>query len=279
MDALMALIQSQTQKEINKSAAIFSTPCRVVAKLGDEKYTIEIIGNSVQYDVYNLSGSSVEVGEQVQLYYRNGIISSRTAYIGASLTKGGGGSGEPCNYVIGFSNNASLSNTYKEINTIYFRALGTTKIFLSCNVTVEGTSTGNIVLKIYYDNELCNYEPKTSVSQGGYSNINISLPFNCDVGDHKIKIMAIGAGSVASSSFVFGQLIVGTSGYTPTDEDDYIYETTADSANTIFYTGETEQPAVPVTLSDKPTDIIRATTFGGSGVVRVLIPDGVTEIE
>lgn len=278
MDALLELIKSQTQKEINQSVAIFSIPCRVVAQVGDEKYTVKVIGSDVQYDVYNLSGSSVNVGEQVQLYYRNGIISSRTSYIGASLTKGGGG-GSPCEYVTGFSNNAALSNTYKEINAIYFRALGTTKIFLSCNVTVEGTSTGNAVFRIYYDNELINYEPKSSVSIGGYSNVNISLPFSCVLGDHKIKIMAIGAGRVTSYGFVFGQLITATSGYTATDEDDYIYETTADSANTIFYTGETVQPAVPATLSEKDTDIIRATTFGGTGVVRVLIPDGITEIE
>ena len=289
MDALRELIQREVQNQIAKSACIASLPCVVLENLGDEIYKVKALTDNIEYRLVNCSGSGLEVGETVQVYYRNGYISNQTAYIGAVQTRGGGG-GSPINYVVGYANDAVLaSNFYKEINSIFFQALGTTKAFLSCNVTVEGTNDANVYFKIYYDDDSINYEPKSSVVDGGFSNINICLPFTCTAGDHKIKIMAKGIGEVESYGFVFGQLISATTGYTATDDGDYVFETLGTEPNwysdIILYVGETAQPAIPRTLgtniygNGNPTTIIRATAFNDTNVIRALIPSGVTEIE
>lgn len=289
MDALRELIQREVQNQIIKSACIASLPCIVLENLGDEIYKVKALTDNIEYRLVNCSGSGLEVGETVQVYYRNGYISNQTAYIGAVQTRGGGG-GSPIAYVVGYANDAVLASSfYKEINSIYFQALGTTKAFLSCNVTVEGTSDSNIYFKVYYDDEAIEYEPKSSVVNGGFSHINITLPFSCTVGNHKIKIMAKGVGEVESYGFVFGQLIAATSGYTPTDDGDYIFEVVGTEPNwksdVILYVGETVQPAIPSTLgtniygTGNPTTIIRATAFNDTNVIRVSIPSGVTEIE
>ena len=65
----------------------------------------------------------------------------------------------------------------------------------------------------------------------------------------------------------------------PTDERHYIYETTSTTSNTIFYTGTPTAISTPTTLDNLPVDIFRATTFNGTDVNVVIIPDGLTEIE
>lgn len=90
MDALNKLIQKEAEKIINKSSSLFSAPCRIIEVLGNQKYRVQLVTSDAQYNLMNFSGSDLQVGESVQIFYRNNIISEQTAYIGASLTKESG---------------------------------------------------------------------------------------------------------------------------------------------------------------------------------------------
>lgn len=87
MDALNQIIQREAEKIIDKSSSLFSAPCRVIEALGNQKYRVQLVTNNAQYSLMNFSGSDLQVGESVQIFYRNNIVSEQTAYIGASLTK------------------------------------------------------------------------------------------------------------------------------------------------------------------------------------------------
>ncbi len=67
--------------------------------------------------------------------------------------------------------------------------------------------------------------------------------------------------------------------YEPTTDVDYIHEIKNDKANSIYYIGAPNNPSMPATMSNKDTNIIRATTFNASNVSGVYIPEGITEIE
>lgn len=99
MDALNELIVSGAKKVVNNSACLFSAPCTVIASLGNQLYTVKLVTSGAQYNVMNYSGSNLEVGDSVQLYYRSNIISEQTSYIGASLTKDSGGGGDEYTFV------------------------------------------------------------------------------------------------------------------------------------------------------------------------------------
>lgn len=90
-DALKELIQSGAEKAIGKSACVFSAPARVISVEGNQRYKVQLVTSEAQYILANYSGSELQVGESVQIFYRNNIISEQSAYIGASLTKESGG--------------------------------------------------------------------------------------------------------------------------------------------------------------------------------------------
>lgn len=89
MDAFNELVKQEADKAIKNSACVFSAPCVVVSALGNQKYTVKLVTGDAQYTVMNYSGSDLQVGEAVQLFYRGNVISNQTAYIGASLKKTG----------------------------------------------------------------------------------------------------------------------------------------------------------------------------------------------
>ena len=57
------------------------------------------------------------------------------------------------------------------------------------------------------------------------------------------------------------------------------YKDSVDKANSIYYIGASNNPSMPATMSNKGTNIIRATTFNSSNVSGVYVPEGITEIE
>ena len=113
MDAFGTLVRQEAEKAIKNSACVFSAPCVVVSALGDQKYTVRLITGDAQYTVMNYSGSDLQVGETVQLFYRGNVISNQTAYIGASLNK--------LNYTFTQMTQDEYDNMLShDANTIYF---------------------------------------------------------------------------------------------------------------------------------------------------------------
>ncbi len=89
MSAFEILVRQEAEKVVKNSACVFSAPARVISVEGNQKYKVQLVTSEAQYTVMNYSGSDLQVGEAVQLFYRGNVISNQTAYIGASLKKTG----------------------------------------------------------------------------------------------------------------------------------------------------------------------------------------------
>lgn len=94
MDAFGTLVRQEAEKVVKDSACVFSAPAVVISIESNQRYKVRLITSDVQYTLANYSGSNLEVGESVQIFYRNNILSEQSAYIGASLTKDSGGGGD-----------------------------------------------------------------------------------------------------------------------------------------------------------------------------------------
>lgn len=201
MGALEQLIQNEVDKRLAKSTLISSVPCRVVAVLGNEVYTVELVTSKSRFDLVNYSGSPLNVGESVQVYYRGDTLTTKSAYIGASLTKGGGGSKDI--YVIGTKNVGDLGNALKTIAEISVKALEDTTITLSFNANIYD---GTFILKFYINAEQYDYVVKGQSILGAYDNCQVVLPISLKTGESSIKIKATGSGSIDDINvFVWGQ--------------------------------------------------------------------------
>ncbi len=201
MGALEQLIQNEVDKRLAKSTLISSVPCRVVAVLGNEVYTVELVTSKSRFDLVNYSGSPLSVNESVQVYYRGDTLTSQSGYIGASLTKGGGGSKDV--YVIGTKSVGELSNTAKTISEIAVKALEDTTVTLSFNANIYD---GTFILKFYINAEQYDYTVKGQSILGAYNNCQVVLPISLVAGETSIKIKATGNGTIDDiKAFVWGQ--------------------------------------------------------------------------
>lgn len=287
MDVVRELIHNEAENVLNNSACIFSTPVRVVEDLGDELYIIETIATQSKYTVHNYSGSPVEIGENVLLYFKGSVISSKSAYIGASLNKnsgGGGGSDTRHAKIIYIESDNSLrvlSQEETKISEIGFKTLDKTTISLVFNAVVESNQIGTATFKVYVDNAAIDYIPVDNVNNG-YTHCTFNVPLSFteeEIADHTIEINAVGVGEVtAIKCFVHGQSIELMDEYL-TDENDYIYEVFADHSETWFYIGTKKRIIMPLTLEGQPVTIVHATTFTDKDITSVRIPEGIQIIE
>ena len=201
MGALEQLIQNEVDKRLAKSTLISSVPCRVVAVLDNEVYTVELVTSKSRFDLVNYSGSPLSVNESVQVYYRGDTLTSQSGYIGASLTKGSGGSKDV--YVIGAKSVGELSNTAKTIAEIAVKALEDTTVTLSFNANIYD---GTFILKFYINAEQYDYTVKGQSILGAYNNCQVVLPISLATGEKSIKIKATGNGTIDDINvFVWGQ--------------------------------------------------------------------------
>lgn len=201
MGALEQIIQNEVDKRLAKSTLISSVPCRVVAVLGNEVYTVELVTSKSRFDLVNYSGSPLSVNESVQVYYRGDTLTSQSGYIGASLTKGGGGSKDV--YVIGAKSVGELSNAAKTIAEIAVKALEDTTVTLSFNANIYD---GTFILEFYINAEQYDYTVKGQSILGAYNNCQVVLPISLTTGEKSIKIKATGNGTIDDIKvFVWGQ--------------------------------------------------------------------------
>lgn len=277
MGALEQIIQNEVDKKLVKSTLISTAPYRVIAILDNELYTVKSVTNNSQFNLYNYSGSSLEVGETVQVYYRGESVTNHNAYIGASLTK-------PNNIVyINGEDGLNISlNERTVVSEITFDNNKTTTINVVFNSVIGSNELGDYAFEIYVDDNKQDFDIIGTVVENTFSPCSFIVPVEIsEIGTHTVRIYGEGTGSIARiKSYVFGQNIFEhIIPIEPTSEEDYIYYLTSNHSETIRYIGSYENIVMPTTLGEKPLTIVGMTTFNYGDVQGVTIPEGITKIE
>lgn len=278
MDALQELINKTFDERLKQTDCVASIPCYVVDVLNNGYYIVEDIKSGNRYTVPNYSGSAVNKNENVQLFFKGGVITNKAAYIGAVNYKNTD-SASPV-IIYGLNNLGELIDSDVVISSFRFKAIQSTNLFISFNANIFGTSIGEIALKVVVGQNELIYKPRKTISLNEYNLICFSLPFSVESGEYMVYVIANGVGNfVDICSYICGVYIEALPIYDPTSDSDYIHEIQDEKANSIFYVGSSLKPSIPTTLSNKSINIIRATTFNTSDVLGVYIPEGITEIE
>lgn len=278
MDALRELIGKEIDERIKESDCIASTPCVVLDDYQNGYYLVEDIKSGSKYTVPNFSGSAIGIGENIQLFFKNGVISNKSAYIGAANYK----SSDSVSPVIieGLNKLGELVDADVEISLFKFKVLESTNLLINFNANIFGTVAGELVLKIIIGETELLYKPRKTISLNEYNSISFSLPFTLKSGEYTAQVIADGVGNfVDICTYIYGFHVKALPIYDPTSDADYIYELQNEKSNSIFFTGDSLRPSVPNVMGGKNTNIIRATTFNTSDVLGVYIPEGITEIE
>ena len=92
-DAFSELVLQSVDKKLRETDFIHSTPAKVIKKLSNEMYAVQLIASNIELVLPNYTGSALDVDESVQVFYQGDILSERTAYIGAAIYKEDSGSG------------------------------------------------------------------------------------------------------------------------------------------------------------------------------------------
>lgn len=278
MDSLFKLVDERINKYLSNSPFIVAVPCVVLDVLSDNMLKVQLTASKAVMTVPNWSGSSVEVGENVQLFYRGAILSEQSAYVGASLNKASAQS----NYVQAEVIIGTLFETERDVAVINFNN-SAENILLGFNAVIQGDreNIGIGEFSIYLDGELQDYSATFSVIAGGYTNCSFTIPMTVERGDHEIEIKGIGDYTTVLkiNAYAWGDVKSAEPPLEPTSESDYIYYTTDDTSETIYYIGESLYPIVPDTFDSKPLETIGRATFNYSDAKAVSIPDGVERIE
>lgn len=204
MDSFIELIKQEVEKSIKKTTMLSSVPCYVTEVVGDEKYKVKSISTGDVYELPNFSGSPLDVGENVKVYYQGGSVSSRSAYIGASLTKANS-VGENIVYLTGISNPAHFQSNEKVYAYIILEATRDTTVTFSFNANIEGKG-GDYLFRFFVDSVAYDYYVKGSASVGNYDNCQVVLPINLTKGERTIAVKGIGSGYIENMlMFVSGQ--------------------------------------------------------------------------
>lgn len=275
MDNLFNFVDERIGKYLSNSPYIISIPCVVLELLDNEKVKVGLTSNGTELTVPNWSGSPVEVGEGVQLFYKGNILSDRNAYIGASLNKGSGANSTCLQAQIFTGNLSSNECTIAEVDVKNLSNI----VLLIFNATIQGDEAlqgvGNI--KIYIDDEEYGYSPMFSTIVNGYIHLSFTLPLDLSIGVHSIRISVIGNNSnfVSINACAYGNI---KTPYEATDNNDYIYWADSNNAYITQYIGRTQYPIIPVSLENSNTKRLESESFSSADVEFVYIPEGIEEI-
>lgn len=275
MSELYDLVSSIVKKELNGLNLTKTIPCRVVQVLDNEKVEVELISNKAHYRVYNYSGSPVNIGETVQLFYR-GTISENSAYIGASFYK----SDATTNFVIMDSKTGLISSEYSLASKVDIKAINDTNIEITYNASILGTNNGEVEFVIRIDGIEQDYKPLSSTIESSRIMVSFSMPSHIAQGKHSIEIRVKGTANIERVyAFVSGQVEKIEVDFDNVTSDDFIYITNDTTTDIALYIGESLVPKIPDTINGNPVGVLYASAFNASNVEAVYIPDGVTEIE
>jgi len=273
---LYSLIESVAQKKIDNLNLTKTAPCKVIKTFDNGNVEIELVANGARYTVPNYSGSQLSLGETAQLFYR-GIIDSNTAYIGASIYKGGGGQTNNCKMRARIG---GLSDTYMWVSKSAITATRDTNVTVTYNSSLFGVTDGTADFIIYIDGIEQDYKPIASLTTGIYTHISFSVPVFLEQGEHVVEIYGLGTGSInAACGFVSGQHITNEIAYDDTVDSDYLYIINENTVEIISYIGKSAYPKVPSKIEGLPVKRIYPTAFSFSNVEAVYISDGITEIK
>ena len=275
MSELYNLISNIVKKELGSFNSIQTVPCRVIDVLNNGTVQVELVSTKARYIVANCSGSTVNIGETVQLYYR-GIISNHTAYIGASFYK----SGTTSNFVTMDSKVGLVGSDFSLVSSIRIKSLSDTNIEITYNATILGTDNCDIEFVVRIDGIEHSYKPTVSMVVASKFPICFSVPYDVKKGNHIVEIFAKGLSNIECAyGFISGQVDKGEIIFDDISATDFIFIDNTDTVDTALYTGDNLVVKIPNARDGKPVKIIRASTFNVSNVEAVHIPDGVTEIE
>lgn len=278
MDDLISLIESVVDRRVSDSNIVKSIPAKVVDVYDNGKAKVFVVSNNAEYVVSNYSGSKVHIGENVDLYYKKNILSNENCYIATSSVKND--SSLPIVTLTCENNIGELFETERILSKVGFSTSEKVWCFIVFNAVVIGSDSSVADFSIEVDKTKLSFYPKQSLTIGETKTISFTLPYQAEIGDHIIEIKGVGAGNVSTiNSFVYGQGIREYNPYDPTSDSDYIYNTTENQTDIIYYIGNSLTPEIPKIINGQPVRILYGTSFDNSYVKRVYIPDGVTEIE
>lgn len=275
MSELYDLVSSIVRKELNRFDLTKTTPCRVVQVLDNQKVEVELVSNKAHYRVSNYSGSPVNIGETVQLFYR-GIISESSSYIGASFYK----SGATTNFVVMDSKTGLIGSEYSLASRVDVKAINDTNIEITYNASILGTNNGEVEFVVHIDGIEQDYKPLSSTIESSRTMVSFSIPSHIKQGKHNIEIRVKGIANIERVyAFVTGQVEKIEANFDDVVSDDFIYITNDIITDIALYIGTSLVPKIPETINGKPIGKLCASAFNVSDVEAVYIPDGVTEIE
>lgn len=275
MSELYDLVSSIVCKELNRFDLTKTTPCRVVQILGNGQVEVELISNKARYKVFNYSGSPINIGETVQLFYR-GIISENSSYIGASSYK----SGTANSFIIMDSKTGLISSQYSLISSVDLKAINDTNIEITYNASILGTNNGEIEFVVYVDGIEQEYKPLSTIIELSTTTVSFSLPAYLLQGKHDVKIYARGTASIERvCAFISGQVEKIKIVFDDISDDDFIYIINNTNTDIVLYIGDNNSPKIPNMVNGRPIEKLCVSAFSISDVEAVHIPDGIIEIE
>lgn len=282
MDDLYNLINQTFDKKMNSLNLIKAVPCKVVNVFENETAEVELISNKTKYTVPNYSGSKLNVGETVQLFYK-GLITNNNAYIGASFNKESIVEIEK-DVFRNVSGKIIIGGTLSSGSTIWAAQIISdvqVNCLLSINMEITGLYDGTVTIKSTSSRTAISYAPTISVSKNQKTHFSFTIPINILSGTNVIDVKCYGEAYVDSARCcVSGMNIRENIPYL--SSSDYIYNinrsTSTSVTNVIYYKGTNLNPEIPDTMISG-TGKLLAISFDHSNVQSVRIPEGITEIE
>ena len=83
MNELLKIIDERIEKYIRKNKVINSKPA-IVKTVDNDMATVTVVDTGFTYTLPNRSGTFLNIGDEVQVYYKGNTINERSAYINVS---------------------------------------------------------------------------------------------------------------------------------------------------------------------------------------------------
>lgn len=225
-DVLEEYVTQVIDKKMQNSDYLIAIPSKVTQVLSNGMYVVQLISNGSEYCVPNWSGAVLEVGDNVQLYYKGKILSDRTAYIGAAaymvnrqwgLVEG--------NFIV---DDGSISSAYPKgrrsiptsindgvsISRYGFRSFQDQTVLASFNGIIRAANSDCATkIEFYIDNQEYDYKYIMDMPNSQhYYCPTVTLPLKVEAGTHIFEVKIFGDNQHAhigyyedARSFVIGQ--------------------------------------------------------------------------
>lgn len=302
MNKLLQLIDERIKSALDSFASPSMTSGIIQNVNGDEADVLMLETQTI-VTLKNYSGSNIKTGDSVQIMYRGRSITKRNAYICTSpetqliIPKGEYNPDTAKDNVLYFlyddeedaDGNIEVLRFYENLGTytdveydfatLDFTAMGDTTAMVQCTVIMTADETNNVAFKLYIDDAPHILTPMQTIPSTWQNTCTFNFMVDIAAGSHTAKITINGAVTVSAAECVMWGNNIEERAAEPTTSDDYQYTIQDGYVKILKYIGVTLYPAVPDTIEDLPVKIIGGSTFIGTNVKYVYIPDGVEIIE